>query len=315
MGPVVPWRLLLSVLLVFGAVRICFPAAPTTAGAVAPDYSAKGADTCLKCHDDANVAAIFGTRHAVAADQRTPFGQRQCESCHGPGGDHAKRLHPGEKRTPMPLFATGSTASVMQQNQVCLGCHTQQRHLLDWQGSVHQREDVACVSCHRIHATHDPVTVVAEQPAVCYQCHKRVRSDFEKFSAHPLHEGDMACSACHAPHDSLYPALLKRPTLNQTCYSCHAEKRGPFLWEHAPVAEDCSNCHLPHGSVNPALLTNRPPLLCQQCHAADDHPSVAFTGTGLADRVPSSFLLGGSCTNCHSHVHGSNAPSGADLSR
>ena len=114
---------------------------------------------------------------------------------------------------------------------------------------------------------------------------------------------------------ALYPALLTRPTLNQTCYTCHAEKRGPFLWEHAPVAEDCSNCHTPHGSVNPALLLSRPPLLCQQCHSQADHPSMAATGAGLARGQASSFLLAGSCTNCHSQVHGSNAPSGADLNR
>ena len=39
--------------------------------------------------------------------------------------------------------------------------------------------------------------------------------------------------------------------LNDTCYDCHAEFRGPYLWEHAPVPEDCSNCHDPHGSNHP----------------------------------------------------------------
>ena len=214
----------------------------------------------------------------------------------------------------MPRFAKGSPATAAQMNDTCLNCH-QGSHLFGWQGSVHQREDVACVSCHKIHAEHDPVTVVAEQPAVCYQCHKKERADFEKFSAHPLRDGDMACSSCHAPHDSAFPALLIHATINQTCTSCHAAMRGPFLWEHPPVAEDCSNCHVPHGSVNPSLLVSRPPLLCQQCHAADDHPSFAFTGAGVAGHNPSGFLVGGSCLNCHSHVHGSNAPSGADLNR
>jgi len=307
-----PIRLLLTALLVLGSLPIC--AYADDAVADAPALSKKGADTCLTCHGDPAVTVIFSTKHAVAADPRTPFAHLQCESCHGPGGDHTKRIHPGDVQAPMPFFAAGSKATVAEKNGVCLSCH-QSGHRVGWQGSAHQREDVACVSCHRIHVEHDPVTVVAEQPAVCYQCHKQVRADFEKFSAHPVRDGNMACTACHAPHDSLFPALLTHPTLNQTCYSCHAEKRGPFLWEHAPVAEDCSNCHVPHGSVNPVLLVSRPPLLCQQCHAPADHPSVAFTGSGLPSGQASGFVVGGSCLNCHSQVHGSNAPSGADLNR
>jgi DmsE family decaheme c-type cytochrome len=109
--------------------------------------------------------------------------------------------------------------------------------------------------------------------------------------------------------------LLIKPTLNETCYTCHAEKRGPVLWEHAPVAENCANCHTPHGSINPTLLVKRPPLLCQSCHSQAGHPSVARTGAGLPGGNPSGFLLSGSCVNCHSAVHGSNDPSGVKLMR
>ncbi len=42
--------------------------------------------------------------------------------------------------------------------------------------------------------------------------------------------------------------------MNETCYTCHADKRGPFLWEHQPVNEDCTNCHTPHGSNITPLL-------------------------------------------------------------
>jgi len=111
--------------------------------------------------------------------------------------------------------------------------------------------------------------------------------------------------------------MLIKPTLNQTCFSCHADKRGPLLWEHAPVAEDCSLCHTAHGSVRSALLTKSPPLLCQQCHSAADHPSAARTSSSLpgGSAGGSIFLVAGSCTNCHSQVHGSNHPAGAKLMR
>jgi len=127
----------------------------------------------------------------------------------------------------------------------------------------------------------------------------------------------MACSDCHSAHGSAAPAMLVKPTLNQTCFSCHADKRGPLLWEHEPVAEDCSLCHTPHGSVRNALLTKTPPLLCQQCHSTAGHPSVARTGAALPANGSNGalFVVAGSCTNCHTQVHGSNHPSGAKLMR
>jgi DmsE family decaheme c-type cytochrome len=129
--------------------------------------------------------------------------------------------------------------------------------------------------------------------------------------------GKMSCSDCHSPHGSSAQAMLAKPTLNQTCYSCHADKRGPLLWEHAPVTEDCSLCHTPHGSVRSALLEKTPPLLCQQCHTAAGHPSVARTSSGLPGGTAGGtvFTVAGSCTNCHTQVHGSNHPSGAKLMR
>jgi predicted CXXCH cytochrome family protein len=83
------------------------------------------------------------------------------------------------------------------------------------------------------------------------------------------------------------------------------------------VSEDCSLCHKAHGSVRPALLVKSPPLLCQQCHSAAGHPSVARTGAALpgAGGVGAIFVVVGGCTNCHSQVHGSNHPSGAKLMR
>lgn len=125
----------------------------------------------------------------------------------------------------------------------------------------------------------------------------------------------MACTSCHSPHGSSATASLVHETVNETCTSCHAQYRGPFLWEHQPVNEDCSNCHEPHGSVQPALLKARPPFLCQQCHEAAGHPSAPNTPAGLPSGMPSPFLLAGGCVNCHSQVHGSNHPSGSLLMR
>jgi DmsE family decaheme c-type cytochrome len=106
-----------------------------------------------------------------------------------------------------------------------------------------------------------------------------------------------------------------RQTVNATCEQCHAEQRGPYLWEHAPVSEDCTLCHSPHGSNHPGMLTRRAPLLCQSCHSQFGHPSVAYGPDELISGTPSRFLLAQSCLNCHSQVHGSNHPSGSKLMR
>ncbi|ROQ20731.1 DmsE family decaheme c-type cytochrome [Marinimicrobium koreense] len=279
-----------------------------------PAFSDQGADTCLRCHSGDTVEGIFSTPHAVASDPGTPFAQQQCESCHGPGGDHAGRLRPGQER-PAPLaFAHQGSVNREQEVAICLSCHQSQERN-HWQGSVHERQGLTCTSCHSVHTPHDPVMNRQEQASVCFDCHTRERAQSLQASAHPMRQGQMACTECHQPHGTLNDAMLVRGTLNETCLECHAEKRGPFLWEHAPAAEDCASCHVPHGSNHASLLRRRAPLLCQECHSRAGHPSIAQTGERLPEGRPSAALLGGSCTNCHSQVHGSNHPSGRNLSR
>ena len=187
-----------------------------------------------------------------------------------------------------------------------------------WHAGAHERAELACGDCHKLHqAQGDPVLAKASQTQTCLGCHNNQRADFHKPSTHPVLQGKMACSDCHNAHGSSAPAMLIKATLNQTCTSCHADKRGPVLWEHAPVAENCASCHTPHGSVRAAMLTKTPPLLCQQCHSSANHPSLARTSTGLSGGTAGGpmFLVAGSCSNCHTQVHGSNHPSGAKLLR
>jgi DmsE family decaheme c-type cytochrome len=285
----------------------------------ADQYSAKGADTCLGCHDDEtksySASALFKTKHAQRGDKRTPFGVNglQCESCHGPGALHART----KKAEHINTFKADASLPLAQRNQVCLTCH-QGGTRNAWHAGAHERADLACSDCHKVHLPHgDPVLSKASQTQTCLSCHKSQRADFHKPSTHPLVQGKMACSDCHNPHGSTAPAMLSKATTTQTCTSCHADKRGPVLWEHAPVAEDCSLCHTPHGSVRAALLNKTPPLLCQQCHSPANHPSVARTSASLPGGTSGGalFTVAGSCSNCHVQVHGSNHPAGAKLLR
>lgn len=304
-------------LAVVNVVSLSFSTAQDNDAALLLDapYSHKGADTCLACHVDQVTLAVFHGPHGRPQDAASPFGigQLQCEACHGPGGDHAGRVRRGRQRPALIQFGAAG-APVELQNDMCLGCHNDELGA-HWYADAHGGSDIGCAACHTSHVARDDVVTTATQAQVCNECHSAQRADSAKPFTHPLDEGKMGCGGCHSIHDASGEAQLVRATLNQTCYQCHADKRGPFLWEHAPVAEDCSVCHAPHGSNHPGLLTQRGPYLCQGCHSEAGHPSLVNDAGGLATAIPSQFLLGQNCMNCHTQVHGSNHPSGSRLMR
>ena len=264
---------------------------------------------CLGCHaesSDTPVHAVFFTPHGGGGTNN-----EACTSCHGVSLSHAD--NPIDS-PPDLIFGRDQANEPAEQIAGCRSCHTDSAQML-WVGSVHDSEDISCTDCHTIHTQTDDALDRIAQSGVCFDCHTRVQSQVRLSSRHPILEGRTACIDCHNPHGSSTRAALIEPTLNDTCYTCHAEKRGPFLFEHQPVTEDCSLCHNPHGSVIKPLLTAHGPFLCQQCHSAAFHPSQLADGSGLPAGNPSPFLLGRNCMNCHSQVHGSNHPSGARMTR
>ena len=239
-----------------------------------------------------------------------------CQNCHGRSDAHVARVGSGDVRPPPQWVFSGENASaVPEQNAVCRDCHRGES-TFHWEGSLHDTSDVPCAACHRSHPVRDPVLIKASQAPVCFTCHAEQRAAALRPSHHPVVEGQMACSDCHNPHGSIGPRMLRQTTVNETCYTCHDEKRGPFLWEHAPVQEECTICHTPHGSVQQTLLKQRPPYLCQTCHDSSLHTSQPFSGANLpGGAFPSRQLVLRGCLNCHSQVHGSNHPSGVRLTR
>ena len=306
---------------------------PTILSSSEGGYAEGGIETCLECHDEGEkhpVLSILATPHAVLGDPRTPLAQQHtCETCHGPSAAHVD-----EESTPVDVVF-GKDAPPGPQNEKCLSCH-QGGLRMGWAGSKHDLENVPCAACHTVHAREDrvlmknidPMKFTREgQAGVCFQCHLEKRAQIQhRVSSHPIREGKINCSDCHNPHGSMGPTNLARPTLNETCYQCHAEKRGPFLWEHPPVREDCSICHEPHGSNNPTLLKRRMPQLCEECHLASFHPSTGYGGPAFVNPPAGNpgaspqlrgdrRVVASSCLNCHSEIHGSNHPSGVRWTR
>ncbi|MDR3415602.1 MAG: DmsE family decaheme c-type cytochrome [Nevskia sp.] len=298
--------------------KVASAGGPGEAAEGASDFAARGEQTCMRCHDKAPVTDILATPHAMKADPRTPFGKHACESCHGVSRDHYE-AHPAEgQRRPSPavVFKGEFASPVADRNAKCLACH-QNGLRMNWQGSQHESNNIACNSCHTIHVQKDPVLVKQTQPDKCFTCHAEQQALTLQFSHHPIREGKVACSDCHNPHGSAGPDSLKKVRVTDTCYTCHADKRGPMLWEHQPVREDCTNCHNPHGSQNARLLKEKVPFLCLDCHAAtNDMGGYGYKNSDVAAHSGNFYLSGDrSCLNCHSQIHGSNSPSGSTFFR
>jgi len=275
-------------------------------------FAPQGAQTCLTCHNNPTVNSILSTGHGNSSVAGSPFANQACESCHGASPDHV-----GALQAPAVVFEGSEmfpASEIEVQNQMCLNCH-QSRDTVHWSASEHQAADMACTSCHTLHANQTSVLNELQDEGVCLTCHLEQRAQLNRRSHHPVAEGLMTCNDCHNPHGSDAAGMLTRSTINETCTTCHAEKRGPFLWEHQPVAEDCTTCHNPHGSTQDRMLAVRQPFLCQSCHSEAYHPSFTYSGDDINPNFAGQSVVGSSCTNCHSVIHGSNHPSGSRLTR
>ncbi|MCL2309622.1 MAG: DmsE family decaheme c-type cytochrome [Proteobacteria bacterium] len=272
---------------------------------------------CATCHKEQFDNMAF-SRHGASGDARTPWGKadssatgrnKMCTACHGKADEHMD--NPIEKK-PETMF--NKTVKPEGKSARCTACHVGGNRM-HWKGSTHESRDIACSDCHKVHIRKDPALVMETQPAVCFNCHKEQRSMMMRISTHPLRSGQMGCTSCHQPHGTISDSLLIKNTVNETCYTCHADKRGPFLWDHPPVRDSCMNCHQPHGSNNPPMLQARTPYLCQQCHMGVQHPSSVYSGNNLPPNAAGDKMLAQGCPNCHVKIHGSNHPSGARFTR
>jgi len=257
-----------------------------------------GAETCQECHEEqyASYAKSIHSRKAI----KGPASQDACEACHGPGAMHVEK---GGGRD-VDIFSFDSDASASDKSSKCLECH-QKTHDFDvWDMGKHARNEVSCDDCHDMHnnASQKP-----SQPEVCFDCHRGVRFDVSKRSHHPILEGKVSCSSCHSPHGSISRSMVKTDDPQELCYSCHADKRGPYIYEHPPVEENCMACHLPHGSRHAKLMAQKVPNICQDCHHWSRHPATPYDGeSGFTGSGSSNRFFGRSCLNCHGAIHGGN---------
>jgi DmsE family decaheme c-type cytochrome len=286
-------------------------------GAPALAQKADTTPVCANCHEQSH-ESIALTAHGAKQDASGSM----CQACHGDASAHVQ----DPLKNKMVNKFKGTPAA--DRDAICMNCHTGQRHLAFWESGKHAKNEVSCNNCHNIHgkaknpAVSPFVTTARMNEAdVCGACHKPIRSAINKPSHHPIVEGKVKCSDCHNPHGALSHAMVKQETVNQQCESCHADKRGPYVFSHPPVEDNCLSCHNPHGSSHRRLLNENVPNLCQDCHDWSRHPGSFYqaqggwtitegmTGTqGAPNPAVNTRLIARACLNCHNAIHGSNAP-------
>jgi DmsE family decaheme c-type cytochrome len=257
----------------------------------------------VDCHP-AEVASIAKNPHGKwSHTEKKPQPEDFCANCHGDGTKHAQ---------------SGGDVSLIQGfhglsgAENCLSCHDKDKtgwHQSFTTGFHSNSAAVNCLTCHSIHNPDPKSTHLVAKPQLplCGTCHSTISSSFEnKPYRHRLDRGGMACSDCHEPHASRdAPVRLTREG-DLPCLNCHAEKRGPFVFDHVSgSAGNCLSCHEPHGSNNPKMLTwARVDQLCLSCHSQTGGPKTP-------GRQPPSFHdislpRYRNCTTCHVAIHGSN---------
>jgi len=293
---------------------------PNTPPAKADDSDYVGSDACKDCHED-QFKAFSVTSHAKLANISSWKGKvTGCEACHGPGKAHLAEGDP----TKIVSFKNKSPKEI---SETCLLCHGGKEERNNFRRGEHWRNDVGCTECHSSHFTATnrniakSITRVSPanaekpdfstihllklgEPQLCVSCHAEVKPDFNKPFHHKVLEGIMKCSDCHNPHGGFELKQTRLATgADAACIKCHADKQGPFTFEHAPLKTDgCVACHTPHGSANPRLLkfaaVNQ---LCLTCHSVD-HGVGADEPAGPTHNQNAQYA---SCTNCHIKIHGS----------
>jgi DmsE family decaheme c-type cytochrome len=274
-----------------------------------------GSNVCKTCHADVWFTFFRNPHYKSLASGEEPPERTGCEGCHGPAKAHVEAR--GGATTIPNAFSLLPTGKAID---ACLTCHAADFTKANIRRSSHTLADVGCTSCHSIHRSATPKFLLAKQQSdVCYTCHNAVRAQFSMPSKHRVNEGFMQCTDCHNPHGTFAPTwrMSQRPALvaqalhnEEPCLKCHADKRGPFAFEHAPVrVEGCETCHQPHGSTNARLL-RRPVVftLCLECH--NGAGSFGRQGDGIRVQSPSHNMLDPRyqrCTVCHVRIHGSNS--------
>ena len=259
--------------------------------------SAKAA-SCNACHSvsEKGNTVLLPAGYSVKPD--STYYDVQCESCHGPGYQHAS--NPGLTNVPLARLAVPKASAAWDTSATCASCHsgTHEPFADQWSLSAHS----GVVSEVIAEAIAIPATYTS-----CLACHEGratlkawgVNTAYVESSAALTATNAMpvTCSVCHDPHANKNAGQLRWPINdgnpdNNLCMKCHNRRSEPqatsYRGPHAPqggvligtagwwpAGYDTTSIAATHG--NPAVNTR----LCAGCHVTrftvTDKATGAFT--------------------------------------
>jgi DmsE family decaheme c-type cytochrome len=196
------------------------------------DLSSKAvSDQCLKCHE-------YGEEHANFARSAHNLNEVGCLDCHS--------VHFAKERQALLTD---------RQPLLCYSCHLEVK--VEFSKPFRHRVNENLVKCTDCHSAHGgfltrQLRSTAAQDQMCFKCHVEKAGPFVFEHAPVKTEG---CVACHIPHGSSNPRLLKRSQINLLCLECHTLTVDspvpgiPSFHNQAAKYQACTVCHLTiHGS-------------------------------------------------------------------
>lgn len=220
-----------------------------------------GSDTCKTCHEEIFTKHFEGTPHFSLTKNAGKHGCEDCHgpgSAHVEGGGDISKIvsfkaldpvaaskiclqcHSASKEHTNFLRSTHATNDIgcttchsphnakiqrsllkESQPQLCYGCHTVQK--AEFARPYRHRVNeglVLCSDCHNVHGSEllRQVRTSSNQDQICFKCHTDTRGPFVYEHLPVKTEG---CVACHTPHGSTNPRLLKVSQVNLLCLQCH----------------------------------------------------------------------------------------------
>jgi DmsE family decaheme c-type cytochrome len=254
---------------------------------------------CLTCHK-AN-GPTFAKQH-----MDYPVAGTRCTECHDPHGSNRggilfDNVHsPVEKKMCSQCHEASTSATPLKIKrtafELCRGCHNTMMNETLGKNRIHSPllDKKGCLNCHTAHASPNKGLLNGDAKTVCGRCHGDTMeiqpklAEKEKQEAAALPKGQVIkgalthvpvqegnCTACHSPHASDRPLLLKGPSNVELCGTCHdwlkhtshpmGEKTVDMRNKNMKV--DCLSCHRSHGTGYRHLIPF-PAItdLCVQCH-------------------------------------------------
>ncbi len=246
------------------------------------EHSKAEANTdCASCHDMQEGKEFF---HA-------PVKAGSCSSCHNVFSKKKNLLR---------------VDNIMD---ICIMCHSDKRRVVEADINVHPPVKQNCINCHDPHAGEHKFRLKADRKKdICLGCHTEKKAWIEsvsnKHGAINLENG--GCIACHDPHGTSRPKMIKADGTKDLCLKCHNKslKRdedgvrlqniGKHLeknkkWHGPIIVGECTGCHNPHGSNNHRMLKapypkttgkekfSRDKYVCFKCHQVEKFTDVKTT--------------------------------------